>query len=103
MSLTWGIVGLQLEQIGCAVTLDETPGGLEETARTQPEHVQRSHHFQGDKAMKPVCIRSRPVPSQSLGIDPDAELIRARLEWGLDVFSCDDPALVFRAIDSRYL
>ncbi|MBT7594585.1 MAG: hypothetical protein HN559_06725 [Gemmatimonadetes bacterium] len=33
-------------------------------------------------------------------IDPDAELIRSRFEWGLDVFSCDDPALVFRAIES---
>jgi hypothetical protein len=43
MSLTWGIVGLQLEQIGCAVTLDETPGALKKqqelTQSTCKDHI----------------------------------------------------------------
>ena len=32
-------------------------------------------------------------------IDPNVELIRQRAEWGLDVFSCDEPDLVSATLD----
>ena len=32
-------------------------------------------------------------------VDPDIDLIRERIEWGLDVFNCDEPDLVTAAVE----